>query len=150
MKSIFDSTTRNDLIKRIQKLNSNCERQWGKMNVIQMVKHCSLWEETVHTNKKHKRPLIGILFGKFFLKQELKNENPMRQNNPTIPELMIKETAGDFDVEKSKWIQLMQQYESYSFPDNTFTHPFFGKMTKAQIGQHAYKHADHHLRQFGC
>jgi len=27
-------------------------------------------------------------------------------------------------------------------------HPFFGKMTKEQVGYLAYKHTDHHLWQF--
>jgi hypothetical protein len=28
--------------------------------------------------------------------------------------------------------------------------PFFGRLTKKQWGALAYKHVDHHLRQFGC
>jgi len=43
---------------------------------------------------------------------------------------------------------LINEYSAYSFPDYSFVHPFFGKMTKEQIGYHAYKHIDHHLRQF--
>lgn len=31
-----------------------------------------------------------------------------------------------------------------------FMHPFFGKITREQIGYLAYKHDDHHLRQFNA
>jgi hypothetical protein len=31
-----------------------------------------------------------------------------------------------------------------------FVHPFFGRMTQEETGVLAYKHSDHHLRQFGC
>ena len=45
MKTIFDKTTRDELINRINSLNENSNPQWGKMNVSQMVKHCTQWDE---------------------------------------------------------------------------------------------------------
>jgi hypothetical protein len=42
---------------------------------------------------------------------------------------------------------LLNEYAHYANP--SFFHTFFGKMTKEQVGQLVYKHADHHLRQFG-
>jgi hypothetical protein len=148
MKSIFESSTRDVLIERIHTLSPESKAQWGKMNVYQMLRHCTLWDEMVLRNKKYKRVFIGLLLGKVFLKNELKDDSPMRQNNPTIPALIITETSGDIESEKKKWISLMNEYSQYSFADNSFVHPFFGKMTKEQIGYHAYKHTDHHLRQF--
>jgi hypothetical protein len=150
MKTVFDKSTRDELISRINSVNENCKAQWGKMNVYQMLKHCSMWDEMVIQNKTFKRIFIGRLLGKVLLKNELKDERPMRQNNPTVPELIIKETLGDVQAEKKKWITLLNEYERYTLPDNTFVHPFFGKMTKEQIGYHSYKHTDHHLRQFNC
>jgi hypothetical protein len=148
MKTIFDKPTRDELINRINSLNKNSKAQWGKMNVCQMIKHCTLWEEMVLHNKKYKRAFVGLLLGKMLLKNELKDDRPMRKNNPTIPALVISETDGDIESLKKKWLSLMDEYSNYSFPDNSFVHPFFGKMTKEQIGLHAYKHTDHHLRQF--
>ena len=97
MNTIFDKSTRDALILRINSLNENSRAQWGKMNVHQMVKHCTLWEEMVHYNKKYKQPLIGILLGKMFLKNELKDDSPMRKNNPTIPELIVKDANGNIE-----------------------------------------------------
>jgi len=48
--------------------------------------------------------------------------------------------------QKKTWIQLISAYEHFSNPG--FIHDFFGTMTTEQIGIFAYKHADHHLRQF--
>jgi hypothetical protein len=148
MKTIFDQSTRSELIKRIDRLNAKSTNQWGKMSVNQMLRHCILWDEMILNNKKYKRVFIGLLLGKVFLNKELKDEGPMRQNNPTIPELVIREINSDVESEKMKWISLINRYADYSLPDYSFTHPFFGKMTKEQIGFHAYKHTDHHLRQF--
>jgi hypothetical protein len=101
-------------------------------------------------NKTYKRVFIGRLFGRMLLKNELKDDRPMRQDNPTVPELKVQATTGDFAAEKRKRIALLNAYADYAFPDNSFIHPFFGKMTREQIGYQAYKHIDHHLRQFGC
>ena len=48
---------------------------------------------------------------------------------------------------RTKWIELLRSYSTFSNPN--FVHPFFGKMTKEQIGKYVYKHTDHYLRQFG-
>jgi hypothetical protein len=90
--------------------------------------------------------LPGRLFGRMVLKSLMKDEKPLRRNTPTLPELKIKETNGDIEAEKKKWIALIEQYAHFSNPG--FVHSFFGKMTEDQIGCLAYKHIDHHLRQF--
>ena len=120
------------------------------MNVWQMLKHCTLWEEWIRAKETHKQVFIGRLFGKMALTTLLKDESPMRRNTPTIPELRINRMPelGDIEAEKEKWISQIRNYEQFSNPG--FVHSFFGKMTEAQIGFMAYKHADHHLRQFNC
>lgn len=146
MKTVFDKTTREELINRINTLNENSTPQWGRMSVYQMLKHCTLWEEMISGKKKYKQAFIGRLFGKLILKNVLKDEKPMRRNTPTIPELRIKENNGNVLSEKMRWIALIEEYAHFS--NHNFVHPFFGKMTKEQIGYFVYKHIDHHLRQF--
>ena len=147
MKSIFDEPTTDELVRRISKLDEGSRAQWGKMTVYQMLKHCTLWEEMIRGDKKYKRMFLGRLFGKMALKNLIKDEKPMGRNAPTVPGFSI---TGDGDVssEKEKWIALVKSHALFSNPD--FVHPFFGKMTKEQIGYLAYKHTDHHLRQFNC
>lgn len=148
MKTVFDKTTRDELIGRIQLLNEKSAAQWGKMNIYQMLKHCTLWDEWVAGKQKNKQILLGRLFGRMALKNVLKDEKPLSRNSPTIPELRINKLGENVDVpsEKAKWIGLIEAYAHY--PNSEFAHTFFGKMTKEQIGHLAYKHADHHLRQF--
>jgi hypothetical protein len=148
MKTIFDIETKTELVNRIDSLKENTQSQWGKMNVYQMVKHCRLWEEMMQSKINLKRPLIGRIFGRMALKTVLGNANPLKRNTPTIPSLVIKESAGDFEAEKKRWISNIEKYEG--FDNDHFQHVFFGKMTKEQIGQMVYKHIDHHLRQFNA
>jgi len=148
MKTIFDKTTRDELIIRINSINENCTAQWGKMNIYQMLKHCRLWEEWIAGKNKprYKQAFIGLLFGKTALRSVLKDDTPLRRNTSSLSELVIKEKSGDIAPEKLKWISLIEEYAHFSNP--AFVHAFFGKMTKEQIGYLAYKHTDHHLRQF--
>lgn len=145
MKTIFDKSTRDELTARITALDEKSERQWGKMNVYQMAKHCTLWDEMILSGQERKRLFIGRLFGKMALRRVLKDDAPLKHSTPTLPELVIK-GDGDIVAEKNKWIGLIGQYEYFTRPQ--IAHPFFGKMTREQVGQLAYKHIDHHLRQF--
>ena len=147
MKTIFDNTTRAELIQRINTLNENSNAQWGKMNVSQMLKHCIKFEEMILGKQIYKQSFIGKIFGKTGLKNFLKNEDPMGKNLPTVPGFKIKDT-GDIASEKAKWIALIEEEAHNS--NKEIVHPFFGNVTKEQIGQLAYKHTDHHLRQFNC
>jgi len=148
MKTVFDKTTREELIGRINLLNENSKAQWGKMNVYQMLKHCTLWEQWVRRTEKNKQIFLGKLFGRMALKGLTKNENPIKKRSPTLPELMIKENTGDIAAEKKKWVGAIESYANFSNPG--FVHTFFGELSHQQIGILAYKHSDHHLRQFNC
>lgn len=148
MKSVLDKTTRDELISRINTLNENSQPQWGKMNIYQMLRHCVVCEEMYLGRKQYKRTLMGRIFGKLALNNLLKNETPLQKNAPTSPFFKIKETNGNVLAERNKWAALMEEYAHFS--NNDFVHWFFGKMTKEQVGHFAYKHTDHHLRQFNA
>ncbi|MCE3230017.1 MAG: hypothetical protein K0S32_4568, partial [Bacteroidetes bacterium] len=97
---------------------------------------------------KIKRVFIGRLIGKKILKKSLEEGRPFGKNSPTAPVLKTTETTGDIEKLKKEWLDRVSQYASFNNFD--FVHPFFGPMSKDQIGIFAYKHADHHLRQFGA
>jgi len=113
MKTIFDRSTRDELIGRIDLLNEKSTSQWGKMNIYQMLKHCTMWDEWIGSGKNNKQAFIGRLFGKIALKKVLKDESPLARNTPTLQELKIKETTGDIAFEKNKWIALINEYAHF-------------------------------------
>lgn len=148
MKTIFDNAISEELVTRINQINADSKPFWGKMNAYQMVKHCRLWEDMITGKLPTKRVFIGRIFGRMGLKAVTKDDTPLAHSTPTAPELFIKETSGNIDEEKAKWIALIREHKNFS--NSNFVHPFFGPMTKEQIGIMAYKHIDHHLRQFGA
>lgn len=148
MKTIFDAATRDQLIQRIGLLNKTSVPLWGKMTVIQMLRHNTYWNKWVLGTDEHtyKQDFIGKVFGKIALKKMIKDEQVFDKNLPTSKPFKIKDSDGDIESEKTDWIRLTREFENFNNPD--FIHDFFGKMTKEEIGILAYKHSDHHLRQF--
>lgn len=113
-----------------------------------MVRHCTMCEEMMQGQIIIKRVFIGRLLGKMILKKVLKDERPFGKNAPTSSILKTVGQTGDIQQQKKEWINRIEQYAGFTNLD--FVHPFFGPMTKEQIGFFVYKHTDHHLRQFSA
>ena len=146
METIFDQETRDKIIARINTLTEGNAAQWGKMDIRQMLAHCTMYEEMLQGKRKFKRIFLGRLFGKVAMKDIIGDARPVKRNLPTIPELKVFEPGINFAAEKKKWIALLDAYANFGNQDSE--HAFFGKITNQQIGYLSYKHADHHLRQF--
>ena len=148
MENLFQSAVAEKISERMEKLQPETKPLWGKMNVSQMLAHCKVPLEVSLGQKQLKQTLLGILFGKMVKKQMLKPE-PMKKNLPTVPDFVVKYSP-DFYLEKQQLEVLIRKFVATN-PDEIVArpHPFFGKMTKEQLGLFVYKHADHHLRQFG-
>lgn len=145
MKSIFDPKTRAEVISRVEKLTADSQPQWGEMTVDQMVRHCAKWEKMILGKEVYKQSFMGKLFGKFALKDMMKDE-PAKHNLPTVPCFKMTDD-GDFSTDRLQWISLLKEHDIIE--PSGFMHPFFGMLTIEQAGQMDYKHIDHHLKQFG-
>jgi hypothetical protein len=150
METIFDHTTREGLINRIDSLTGTNTAQWGKMNVYQMTKHCVIWNDWILGKNQtvYTQGFLGWIFGKMALKSTVGNDEPMKKNMPAGRAFTIKEKDGDMELQKTIWMSQIAEYEQFSNPN--FIHDFFGKMKTDEIGILAYKHFDHHLRQFNA
>jgi hypothetical protein len=151
MKTIFDHLIRQQLVERIHSLDRQSKPVWGKMNVYQMTRHCTIWNDWVlgtDTNFVYKQAFLGRIFGKMALTSNTKDDKPMGKNMPAGKDFIVVDKDGDVDANKAIWSKQIARYGHYS--NDRFIHDFFGKMTIEQIGVFAYKHTDHHLRQFNA
>ncbi len=149
MKSIFEQSTVDQFIERLEQLTPYSKPEWGKMTVYQMLKHCTENEKMNLREKSYKRLLPGRLFGRMVMNKIVKDDRPMSKNNPTHPALKIK-SVGDFETQRLELISLLRRYPNSSKTDlENLVHPFFGKLTLKEWEIYIYKHLDHHLRQFG-
>ena len=147
MKNLFSASDTREILDRVEKITPLANRQWGKMDVAQMLAHCSACMEMANGTLKPKRALIGKLIGGFF-KAQYTNDKPFSPGSPTSAETEIK-GQHDFNIEKQKLIGLIRQF-SESKSATTHPHPFFGSFTADEWSRGMYKHSDHHLRQFGA
>lgn len=136
------------MIQRIDSLSEKSAANWGKMNVRQMLRHCALYDKMILHGPDQRQTLVGRIFGKRVLRNFIKDESPIKRNLPTLPQLRVTESGGDITLLKDQWKNLIREFGRYS--ETHFTHRFFGRMTKEQVGHLGYKHSDHHLRQFGA
>lgn len=148
MKSLFDKDTLHETLRRIESLTPATQAVWGKMNVSQMMEHCSRALDYATGKDKPKRMLLGYLIGGF-LKKEYYNDRPVGKNLPTAPKFVVTDTP-DFEVTKQRFTGLVKAFGEGGEAKCT-RHPsaFFGHFTPEQHGIGAYKHIDHHLTQFG-
>jgi hypothetical protein len=148
MKNLFDKDAYTEITNRINALTPEAQRQWGKMDVAQMLAHCKEAFKVPLSDKKIPRIFLGLLLG-WMMKTKLHNEEPWKKNLPTAPNFLIKDQR-DFNTEKNELVGMISKFHTLG-PDKVgnFPHPFFGTLTKEQWGKSMYKHVDHHLMQFG-
>ena len=82
MKNLFEPETVDEVIARIDKLQAASQRQWGKMDVAQMMAHCSITMEIASGKLNLPRVFVGRLIAPF-LKSIYTNEKPFAKNGPT-------------------------------------------------------------------
>jgi hypothetical protein len=147
MKSLFEPTTLTEVIGRVQKISPSSQRQWGKMEVGQMLAHCGSALEMAMGTLKPKRIFIGRILGPI-LRSKYSDDKPFDHSSPTSDELKVVGQR-DFNAEKNRLIDLINRFSSGGEAMTTkHPHPFFGLLTTKEWGIGMYKHIDHHLRQF--
>jgi hypothetical protein len=148
MKNLFERGTVDEVLARIDKLQPGSQRQWGKMEVAQMMAHCSGTMDMASGRTNIPRVLIGRLIGGF-MKPIYVNEKPFGKNAPTDKTLRIADARDFFREQEQLKLKVRQFHEGGEAKCTRYPHPFFGKLTPQEWARGSYKHLDHHLRQFG-
>lgn len=148
MHNLFNAEDVYGILNRLEKLSPDAERQWGKMNVAQMLAHCNIAVETATGDKKLKRIFAGYIIGSL-IKNKVLDEKPFKKNSPTDKSYIFPDDL-NFETEKTKLIQTIKKFHQGG-PEKCTTnaHPFFGRYKPEQWAILQWKHLDHHLRQFG-
>jgi len=148
MKNLFQPETIVEIVSRIDKVQPTSPRQWGKMDVAQIMAHCSATLDMASGRMNRPRVFIGRLIGPF-VKSIFTNEKPFSKNSPTDEKLVIADQR-DFAREQDQLkLKLRQFHQGGEAQCTRHPHPFFGALTPQQWSRGMYKHLDHHLRQFG-
>src|SRR5882762_1183599 len=110
MKSLFEPTTLVEVIERVQKISPSSQKQWGKMDIEQMLAHCGNALEMAMGVINPHRIFIGRIIGPLFRKK-YSDDKPFDRHSPTSVEIKVVERK-DFDAEKKRLIDLANRFSS--------------------------------------
>lgn len=151
MKSIFDPEVHAELVKRLDRLHPESPRAWGTMNPNQAVCHLS---DSI-------RAALGDLpvrrVGSLFLRTlgrwvALSTPLPWPKGLKTAPEFhqgIAGTPPKHFEEDVAELRSLIQRFVA-SQGRGLAEHVAFGALSPGEWGRWAYRHVDHHLRQFGA
>jgi len=147
MHTLFDPRDRDAIEKRLAALQPSNTRQWGKMNLPQMLAHCAATLEVPVGDRVKKQAFIGRVLAPF-VRSSVLGEKPFSKGAPTDPDFRITDDR-DFGAERTRVLTLVQRFsERGASGADGVVHGFFGRLNGDEWGRLMYKHLDHHLRQF--
>jgi hypothetical protein len=151
MKNVLHDKDFLQIEKRIQQLNEQSKRQWGKMRETEMLAHCSdqirlaLGQKEPHEKPTFINRNIAKYIGLWLPRIPLKN----LQGPVDMDQQYFGTAASDITTEKLNLLYLLEQVRALPKQAILLPHPMFGKLNRKQWGRFMYVHLDHHLRQFG-
>jgi hypothetical protein len=145
--TLADASTRAALRQRIQKLTPNVSRQWGRMTPHQMV--CHLTDAFGMADGSRMPKPIDNLFTRTVIRYvALHTSMTWPKGAKTVPEADQEQGGTPPEEWPRDLAELLRLYDAFAARDG-FAHPFFGPMRAEEWNVWAYRHTDHHLRQFG-
>lgn len=146
MKSVWQTSDRNDLLARIDRIAPATTPKWGRMTAERMLSHLVESAKMATGELTCRSKKLPLRF--FPLKQLVLYVLPFPKSSPTAPELLAG-AAAPVDALQRDLHRLLGDFASRDVRAAWPEHPAFGSMDGRQWGVLTYKHFDHHLRQFG-
>jgi hypothetical protein len=141
-----------ELIPLLEKIPFDRKPLWGYMTVQQMIEHLSDVKRLASGQRTN--TILAVPQEKIpALQQFLMSDKPFPQGvvNPLFPKdpqpirnANISEALNEFQTELDTYFSLIESDQEF-----TVLHPYFGALNKEMNLQAMYKHALHHLKQFG-
>jgi hypothetical protein len=151
MKSLDIPADRTEIIDRLDKLDKQSQRRWGKMTPQQMICHLSDSFKAA-IGEKYVSPGGNILHRTLFKWIALRVPLRWPKGVATRPE-MDQEAGGTPPAQvEADMRELKRVVERFIKAERDFEwarHPLFGEMSEEEWYRWGYLHLDHHLRQFG-
>ena len=147
-RSILNERDRAAIVSRVRSLSASSAGRWGSMDVASMLQHLCLSARMGLGDL----PVLSVnkrAFQMFPLKHLLLYVLPFPKGAPTAPELKSS-ISGSFEERRAALLELLERIGTGPHEGAAPAHPLFGPMTWREWGVLTYKHADHHLRQFGA
>jgi hypothetical protein len=148
MGSILNEKDRASILNRLRSLSVSSSARWGQLSVAGMLQHlkrsCLMTVGELSVPSANKRP-----FQVFPHKHLILYVLPFPKGAETAPSLKPAE-AGTFEDERAAVAELLERIGTGPREGTGPANPLLGPLTWREWGVVTYKHADHHLKQFGA
>ena len=146
VRSLHSPEVREGIIRRLDALTPESRGRWGRLTVGQMVCHLADVYEDLFDARGFVFPGKPLLRS-FPLKHLALYVLPFPRG-VKVTRAVFKTAPSDFagDVEHAK--RCTADFAERAGRNGWPGHPYFGPLSSREWGVFAYKHADHHLRQF--
>ncbi len=145
-KSMSDARARQELLDRLGRLTPDAPPRWGRMTAPQMLAHLADWMLMASGDLKTAARSSVLRYPP--IKQLAIYWLPFPRNVQTSPELLARKPSV-WGAEQASVRERVQSFEKLYVEPPWPEHPVFGRMTPRAWSVFAYRHMDHHLRQFG-
>lgn len=143
---------RSQFVPLLKQISSDTLPAWGKMTLQQMIEHFSD-SVRIASGKLEQTEIVTPAPNVPKMQEFLASDKPFKENtrNPLLPEVPAPVRNKSIDLA----IAELQQELNYFFmvfeknPHQLTRNSLFGDLNYQQNVQLLYKHAQHHLRQFG-
>jgi hypothetical protein len=144
-KTLLEPQVEREMKDRLMKLAPDAPGRWGRMSAARMLRHVAnaLRMATGDLVIAPRNTPLRL----FPIKQLIVFVLPFPHGAPTAPDLIVKDEV-DFETERRAVGDLLGAFakrDIAAWPE----HPAFGPLDRNQWGVLAWKHVDHHFRQFG-
>jgi len=148
MRSIQDSTARRDIVARVEGVSIDSERQWGQMDVSQMLAHAAdqLRIALGDINVDRARGPLQFAPMRYLMIYVL----PWPKGKAKAPHEALTTAPTDVEEDRATLLSLIDRFATTPPSDEPPLHPLFGRMTARDWDVFSYRHLDHHLRQFSA
>ena len=146
-KTYWDAAALAQLRDRVEGLLPSSRASWGKMNPAQAMKHVTIAMK-IALGETTVQPVPSI-FAYTPFKQLVIYAIPWPNNAKTVREA-DNPPHGELAQEKANLLSVMERFAKAGPSFSFAPHPVFREMSGRAGGVWAYRHLDHHLRQFGA
>ena len=145
-RSLLQTETKREIETRIARLTPTQPGRWGSLSAPQMIVHLTDSMKMANGDLSVEPKRVPLRYPP--LKQLVIYWLPFPKGVPTAPELLARAPT-DWATNLAELLASIDRFAGRSGAASWPDHPAFGRMSARQWGVLAYRHIDHHLRQFG-
>ena len=147
MRTLWSPRDRRELIARLGRLQPDTPARWGRFTAPRMLAHVNDALRMAAGNLETSRKKTPLRFP--VLKQIGIYLAPWPRGVPTVPELLASGDRATWEAETAAFPAALEAFANRPADAALPLHPAFWRLSRRAWGRLAWRHVDHHFRQFG-